>query len=188
MKLYEALPDEVRVGRKRYRVDLDFRNVLRMYDILGDDGLTPDAREYLAGKCVCKHPGPGLVDAVKALIAHKGKASDHKRVTSFEQDAGLIRAAFLQTYGVDLWHEKLHWLAFLDLLNGLPEDTQYMSVVGIRARPMPKPTKYNREEIAWLKKAKATYALEETEQEREQSYNQSVADLFHGLMAMIPKG
>ena len=188
MKLQERLPDEVRVNGRRVKVDLDFRNVLRMFDILQDEGLTPQAREMLAARCVTKHPIPGVVGAVQALLAQKETkaAQDHKRVTSFDQDAALIRAAFWQAYGINLWTAKLHWLQFMELMQGLPEDTQYMNVVSIRARPMPKPTKYNREEREWLRKAKAQYALEETEEERERGYQRDVASVFKGLLSMIP--
>ena len=190
MKLQDRLPDEVTVGGRRIKVDLDFRNVLRMFDILQDKGLTFEAKERLAAKCVTRRAVPGVVDAVKALLAQKESKAvqDHKRVTSFDQDAGLIRAAFLQAYGVDLWTAKMHYLQFMELLQALPEDTQYMNVVGIRARPMPKPTKYNREERDWLRNAKAMYALEETEEERERGYQRDVVNVFRGLMSMIPKG
>jgi hypothetical protein len=190
VKLYERLPRHVEVNGRRHRVDLDFRNVLRMMDILADKGLTDRAREVLAGRCVSKHPCRGLVDAVRELIkGNETKAvEDHKRVTSFEQDAGLIRAAFQQAYGIDLWRVKMHWFQFIELLQNLPEDTQYMTIVGIRARPMPKPTKYNRDEREWLRKAKAQYALTESEEDREKSYQREVKQVFAGLMAMAQKG
>ena len=46
MKLWERLPESVTVGGKKYRVDLDFRNVLHMMDIMADDTLTPEARAW----------------------------------------------------------------------------------------------------------------------------------------------
>lgn len=190
MKLQDRLPDTVQVNGRRIRVDLDFRNVLRMFDILADKGLTPGARETLAARCVTKHPVPGVVMAVRALLTQKESkgAQEHKRVTSFEQDAALIRAAFWQAYGIDLWTAKLHYLQFMELLQGLPDDTQYMNIIGIRSRPMPKPTKYNREERDWLRKAKAQYAIKESEEEKERSYQRDVANVFRGLMSMIPGG
>ena len=189
MMLYDTLPQTIRIGRRRVKCDFDFRNVLRLMDILGEDDLLPDAREYLACKCVCKHPRRGMLEEIKKVLFGDGqKTEHHKRVTSFEQDAGMIRAAFLQAYGIDLYTEKVHWLKFMELLQNLPEDTQYMAIVGIRARDMPKPTKYNREEREWLRKAKAQYAIKVTEKEQEITYQQSVADIFKGIMSMIPKG
>ena len=190
MKLYERLPEHVEVNGRRYRLDLDFRNVLRMMDTLGRDDLLPGAREYLALRCIMRKPpkrtGP-VLGAVRELLfpEHKG---DGQRLTSFEQDAGLIRAAFRQAYGIDLYRDKLHWMEFTELLSALPEGSRYSEVLGIRARPMPTPTKYNQQEREWLAKAKAAYALELDEKERAKAYEQGVKALFAGLIAWAEKG
>jgi hypothetical protein len=110
------------------------------------------------------------------------KKQTGKRVTSSTQDAGLIRAAFRQCYGIDLWRDKLHWLEFRELLNAIPEGNRYAETIGIRVREMPEPTKWNLKERQWLAQAKASVALEISEEERQQNYEQSVADLFHALL------
>ena len=69
MELFETLPDRVTVDGKPYRIDLDFRNVFRMLNILGRSELTPAARDYLALKCVMKRPPR---DTAAALAAIKG--------------------------------------------------------------------------------------------------------------------
>lgn len=182
MKLYERLPDSVMVGRKRVRVDLDFRNVLRMMDILSRDDLTPEAREWLAGRCVCKRPIPGLMAAIKQLLFSNPPKNDGKRITSFEQDAGLIRAAFRQVYGIDLWRDKLHWVEFSELLQGIPEGNRYAETIGIRVREMPSPTKWNAKEREWLAKAKASVALKRSEKELEEDYQNSVKAVFDAIL------
>jgi hypothetical protein len=192
MKLYERLPDRVTVDGHRYRLNLDFRNVLRMMDVMGRDDLLPGARDWLALRCIMRRPprhtGP-LMDAVRALLfpAHKS-GGDGKRITSFDQDADLIRAAFRQAYGIDLYRDRLHWLEFSALLAALPEGSRYSDVLGIRARPMPTPTKYNQQEREWLAKAKAACALEMNDNERAKAYEQGVKALFAGLIAWAEKG
>ena len=190
MKLQDRLPDGVRVGRKYYRLDLDFRNVLKLMDILQRDDLMPDARDYLALKCVMKRPRntKAVLAAVKGLLFEETPSKDGKKVTSFEQDAGLIRAAFRQAYGIDLYRDKLHWLAFRELLNNIPEGSRYAEVIGIRVRPMPKATKWNAEERQWLLKAKADVALHLTESEQAKKYDSDVSKIFAGLMGMMEKG
>ena len=190
MKLHERLPDRVKVGRKHYRLDLDFRNVLRMMEILQRDDLMPKAREYLALKCIMKRPRDtgAVLAAVKGLLFEETPSKDEKKVTSFEQDAGLIRAAFRQAYGIDLYTEKLHWFAFSELLRNIPDGSRYAEVIGIRVRPMPKATKWNAEERQWLLKAKADVALHLTEAEQAKKYEQDVSRIFAGLMGMIEKG
>lgn len=191
MKLQEKLPESIKVGRKTYKVNLDFRNVLEMMDILAQDDLTPDAKEYLALKCVMKPPKDtkGAMMAVKALLfPETKKAADKAKITDFVQDADLIRAAFLQAFHINLFTDNLHWMEFSSLLSCLPEGSRYSEILGIRARPMPKATKYNAEERQWLAKAKAACALELTEKEAENNYNRGVKDVFLGLMEMAKGG
>lgn len=191
MKLQDKLPRGVTVRGRFYKLDLDFRNVLNMMDVLARDDLLPDARDYLALKCIMKRPKM----PTETLLAVRGllfpatrKSADKGKITDFEQDADLIRAAFLQVYGINLYKDRLHWLEFSSLLAGLPEGSRYSDVLGIRARPMPAPTKYNAEERRWLAKAKADLAIRLTEKEREVSLNQSLRDVANSLLALAGKG
>ena len=186
MKLHDSLPDSIVVDGKRYKCDFDYRNVLKMLDILENEDYLPDARDFLALRCVLRrmprNTKAGLQAVRNALFPHRNEGG--KKLTSFEQDADLIRAAFLQAYGINLFRDKLHWLEFATLLNALPEGSRYSEVLGIRARPMPKATKWNHEEREWLAKAKAACALEITEKEMQENYSNSVKALFNGLMNM----
>ena len=195
MKLYETLPDRVKVGRRTYKVNLGFRNVLRMMDVLDREDLMPEAATYLALKCVMRHVPRECGEIMKAVSelcfasGKKKKTASGPRLTSYTQDAGMIRAAFLQVYGIDLWTADLHWLAFRDLMEGLPsEGPRYSEIISIRGRPMPKPTKFNADERKWLQEAKKAYALDMTEAETETKYQQDVLNIFNGLLGMIPKG
>jgi hypothetical protein len=188
MKLSETLPDRITVGKHTMRANFDFKRVLQMMDILSRDDLLPGAREYLALKCVIKHPPKdthAALEEIKGLLfPHTKKSADAKKLTDFEQDADLIRAAFRQAYGIDLYRDSLHWIEFSALLNALPEGSRYSEVLGIRARPMPKATKYNAEEREWLMKAKAQVALKLSEKEEEQRYEENVVGVFRGLLSL----
>ena len=185
MKLYEKLPEGVRVDGKFYRLDFDFRNVLRMMEVLQRDDLMQDAREYLAIKCLTRKPKNcgKVLAAVRALLfGETHENSDGQKVTSFEQDAVLIRAAFRQSYGIDLYRDKLHWLEFMELLQAIPEGNRYAEVIGIRTRPMPKATKYNAEERKWLMDAKSRVAIHMTEAEAARKYDSDISKIFAGLL------
>lgn len=173
-------------GRK-YKLDFDFRNVLRMMETLDREDMTDEAREFLAVKCLTKHPKNTrkVLDGVRALLFETRPAQGEK-VTSFEQDAGLIRAAFRQVYGIDLFTERLHWFQFTELLQNLPEGNRYEEILGIRSRPMPAPTKYNQKEREWLMKAKQQCALHLTDAEAARKYDRDVGNIFKGLIKMIP--
>ena len=192
MKLYEALPEGITVNGKFYKCDFDFRNVLKMLDVMQREDMVPDARDFHCVKCVIpnKKRLKNASEVYKALVSMLfdfTPETDGKRLTSFEQDAPLIRAAFRQTYGIDLFRDKLTWFEFKELLNGLPEGSRYEEVIGIRARPLPAPNKYNAKERQALLEAKQRVALHLTEAEAEKKYNSDVSKIFKGLMNMIPK-
>ena len=183
MKLYERLPDSVVVNGRRIKLDLDFRNVLRMMDILSTDDLTDDAREWLAMKCICRRPRKGMISEVKKLLFPPAERT-HERVMDYEQDADLIRAAFQQSYGIDLNTAKLHWFRFTWLLAGLPDGTRFSDVISIRTRPIPERTKYNGKEIQALMEAKASVALKITEKEQKDKYQRDVQNVAALLLSM----
>ena len=190
MKLQDRLPDGVTVDGRFYRLDLDFRNVLRMMDELTREDVMPEAREYNALRCLTRRPRnvSKVLAAVRELLFEKPPKRDGPRVTDFVQDAGMIRAAFRQAYGIDLYRDRLHWIEFRELLNAIPEGSRYSEVVGIRARPMPPATKWNAEERTWLLKAKTDVALHLSDEEQEKKYSEDVEKVFTGLMGIIQRG
>lgn len=189
MKLQDRLPQGVEVDGKFYKMDFDFRNVFRMIEILDRDDMLPEAKAYKALCCLCKRPknAEKVLGAVKALLFKAPRKKGGQRVTDFIQDAGLIRAAFRQAYGIDLYRDRLHWIEFTELMNALPEGSRYAEVVGIRARPMPEPTQWNKKEREWLMQAKADVALELSENEIAEEYKRGVANLA-ALLKSMAKG
>ena len=193
IRLYDSLPDSVTVNGRKFKCDFDFRNVLKMLDMMQREDLVPDARDYLCAKCVISHriPSKTASDVFKALcdvLFEKTPEQGGKRLTSFEQDAPLIRAAFRQSYNIDLFRDRLTWFEFTELLHGLPEGSRYEEVLGIRARPLPAPTKYNQKEREWLMDAKRRVALHLTESEAAKKYDKDVSKLFNGLLSTMQKG
>ena len=190
MKLQDRLPDGVEVRGKWVKLDFDFRNVLHMLDVLGNRDLIPAARDYLALKCLTRHPRhiPETMAAVRAVLFIQGGDGEQKKLTDFEQDAPMIRTAFRQVYNIDLFRANLHWLEFIELLGNLPEGNRYMDVLGIRARPIPAPTKYNQKEREWLMKAKAAHALHMSDEEQERYYEKAVQNVFSGLLKLAKEG
>ena len=191
MKLQDRLPRGVTVRGRFLKLDLDFRNVLNLMDTLARDDLLPEARDYLALRHLTRRPRwpqETLAALRPALFPQTKRTASKGKITDFEQDADLIRAAFRQVYGIDLYRDKLHWLEFSALLAGLPEGNRYNEVLGIRARPMPAPTKYNAEERKWLAQAKADLALRVSDKERANTLEQGLRGLAESLLALAAKG
>lgn len=189
IKLFERLPDSITVDGKRYKCNFDFRNVLKMLDIMQHDDIYPDARDYLCARCVCNAPknAGNVYRALCDVLFEMTPQTGEKRLTSYEQDAGLIRSAFRQVYGIDLFRDSLHWFEFRELLQFLPDGNRYEETIGIRARSMPSPTKYNQKEREWLLKAKQQVALHLTDREQAVKYENDVSKVFSGFMGMIRK-
>ena len=91
------------------------------------------------------------------------KSNDDKNILDFDKDFTFIYSSFMQDYQIDLYDhvDKLDWRKFIYLFVGLSDKTKIMQVMSIRAREMPKPTKYNSEEISQLYKLKAYYSLDD---------------------------
>lgn len=191
MRLTETLPRAVTVNGRRYRVDLDFRRVFDMLAVMRRDDLIPGARLYTALRCIMRRPPRNDARCLAVFTAVCGilfpdkgkKPPDGPKLTDFDQDADLIRAAFLQAYGINLWRDKLHWIEFTALLGALPNGSRYADILGIRARPMPEATKYNVKEREQLAAAKAACALEMTEEERAMSYAAGLRAMSESMRA-----
>lgn len=191
MKMHETLPNGVTVNGKFYRMDFDYRNVLRMLERMERQDLTPEAWAWRVLRCVMSRPRGNLlalVSETQKVLFGSAKKRDGEKLTDYDQDADLIRAAFFQAYGIDLWTEKMHWLKFTALLAGIPEGTRYSDVLSIRARPMPEPTKYNAEERANLARAKAEYAVKMSEKEQADSRQRGLLAVAQGLLSMTGGG
>ena len=193
IKLFERLPDSITVDGKKYRCDFDFRNVLKMLDIMQREDLYPDARDCLCVKCVIPHRMPTKTalkvydDLCVMLFGKPVNSVENARIMSYEQDAGLIRTAFRQVYHIDLFRDRLNWFEFVELLQNLPEGNRFEETVGIRARPLPAPNKYNQKEREWLMKAKQSVAIHLTEQEQAKKYDADAGKIFAGIMGMIKR-
>ena len=194
-KLFDRLPDGIDVDGRHIKCDFDFRNVLKLLDVMQRTDIIPEARDFLCVKCVISHrirpkTARKVLNALCAVLFEKppeNAAESGKKLTSFEQDAPLIRAAFRQVYGIDLFRDKLTWFEFIELLHGLPDGNRYEDVIGIRAKPLPAPNKYNAKERQLLMEAKQKVAIHLTEQEQAKKYDSDVGRIFAGIMSMMPK-
>ena len=181
MNVYDPYPESVELDGRVYRLDLAYDNVLRCIDIAGDKMLT-DADKIeiqtillLRRRRDCPKDTETQARLLSAIfdLLPKGEKSSGEKHIDFHQDASMIRSAFFRI-GIDLTKDKIHINRFLELLADLPRDTALMRTIELRQRPLPKPTKYNAEEIAALQKAKAKVAIKMSEDERRERFAESL--------------
>lgn len=177
------LPDEI----DGYPVDLRFQTVLNVFEIMHKQEFSTNEKLRFATAMLFSGRRVPPVETVNRLFEQyisTGKKGTHStRSFDFLQDGSYIYSSFRMDYGIDLFREKLHWMQFVSLFQGLSEHTKMREVMSIRQRKLPTPDKYNGELIANLLELKAYYALEITQEERERNIQNSLANLARALRA-----
>lgn len=134
-------------------------------EVFPSEELTDAQKIYLTVTSVSDAPpSQGTFELiVHELFPQPKKNTDNTKTMDFEQDAGLIYAAFLQTYGIDLYavRNQMDWRIFVALLKGIPENTELSRVIKIRGMKVPERTKDNSEYVDSIIKAKRAVALDE---------------------------
>lgn len=146
--LIDPLPRTVRVGGVDVPIRVDFRIGLLFEMMLWDAGLSERQKAAQALRLYYRDEDmPEDAEAAyRAAIwffgggggrrAARRPAAEGKRVIDFDMDAGLIYAAFLDQYGVDLQDvRELHWWKFRAMFQGLRGDhaiCRRMAVRGAR--------------------------------------------------------
>ncbi len=185
--LYRSLPWHVDVNGRRFRITPYYDRVLRVFDIWADSNILDEDKLAAASRLLVRgRPNVDALNAVFALLFEQHDTTDDKKTFDFMQDSGRIYAAFVQSYGIDLFkmQGKMHWWQFIQLFNALPDNTRMAQVISIRAREIPAPTKYNAAEIDNLRKLKKAVALEMSQEERERRLQASLAQLAEKLYQM----
>ncbi len=171
--LTEKLPDSISVCGENFAVNTDFRVWIKVENIFAEKRqLTPDMLLQLFSLVLAEKVLPkSFGDTLSAILAFYAcnKTSSKKagnssasnvRVVSFTEDAGLIYAAFLAQYGIDLTTASLHWWKFRALFDGLTDKHKICEIMGYRATDLSKIK--NREQRAHYRKLKEMYKLPDT--------------------------
>lgn len=172
---------DIDVDGTAYTVYASFDKVLRIFDLIGDSSASDSARTRAALEILLcseaqlppRQDGPALLKAIIEHFSVPGDAPEEENVDvqgnplpakkivetyRINHDGGLIYAAFMQAYGIDLIDQqgKLHWFKFVDLLRGLPDNTRFSEIC--KYRSYEKPSKKDTYEKQMMK-LKEIYAL-----------------------------
>lgn len=174
--LGQALPCSVTVAGETCPIDTDWRIGVQMESLLLDDSVEEEQKSLLVLNLYFldffKRPGFYLSHLEESLEAcyrfyqggqpSREHGQSSKRVYDFEQDEGLLAAAFLADYGIDLTAPdlKLHWHRFLALFSGLREEDTISRIMSIRAADT---GKMKGEERDWYTRMQRKYAIRQKE-------------------------
>lgn len=188
MPYFGGYDDFLMIEDRKYRINTDFRVWLRVYDIIRSgmnisaDGISEIFMLILPrGSSIPADIGAAVSAAVGFLlrsmgekeVRHRGRAKA-KKVFDFAEDEGLIYAAFLAQYGIDLFKvEYLHWYSFLDLLNALCGEHRLLEIIRIRGMNLQQ--LHSKREKQYYRKMKQYYKLNS---EDEGSFSDDFSALF----------
>lgn len=164
-------PDQVKVNGERYEIRTNFRTSILFELMMRDDALDGKMKVQKALELyypVIPNDVGAAVEAAlwfyrcgreettqqKRMAARRGRS----QIYSFEHDAGLIYAAFLQAYSIDLQDvEYMHWWRFRFLFNALPKDCEFVRAMEYRSVDVTE--KMPKDQKDYYKKMKRLYAL-----------------------------
>jgi len=187
--LSSPLPTSLEYRGRTLSLDLSFNTILKVFKLQEDEDFNQAEKLALFTRMLLLNPADAdffsleekaelmqLIFERFITVRSRRPSADKTKSFDFVADAGYIYASFLSDYGIDLFEaqNKLDWRKFIWLFSGLSENAKIMRVISIRTQKIPRATKYNGEERRALMEAKACYALELSEAEREQQFADSL--------------
>lgn len=163
MSLYNTPPETITVDGVEYPVDTDFRAWVRFQGILLSDG-TNDDKAVKVCELMSDMGLPQTKESLDAMLRFYAGASTENnagggknvQAYDFEKDSEYIFSAFLDSYGIDLTTERLHWWRFKALFKSLPEDCQMCKIMMYRTVDIKKVPKEQRK---FYREMKSRYSL-----------------------------
>ena len=141
----DDFPCEIKSGNKIYPFRTDFRDWMKFEILMLDKDVPDRLKPMLAKNLIFPEIPPEDISefllwfyacgAVRSGTSDKKKRPGKKKTGaaySFEYDQGLIFAAFMQCYNIDLCVIKMHWWKFRALFDSLSDETKLKKVMGYR--------------------------------------------------------
>lgn len=164
-------PNQAEVNGDRYEIRTNFRHSM-LFELMMQDSSLSSTEKVRKGLALYYPVIPDDLSAAvdtalwfyrcgkeettvqKRMAARRGK----NPIYSFEHDAGLIYAAFLLAYNIDLQDiQYMHWWRFRFLFNSLPKDCEFVRAMEYRSIDIT--DKMPKEQKDFYKKMKRLYAL-----------------------------
>ncbi|MBE7012201.1 MAG: hypothetical protein E7415_05960 [Ruminococcaceae bacterium] len=140
--LTAPLPESITIGKENYPINTDFRVWIEIQNTLENPDLSNADKiiRFFSLAFISPVLPASIEEALSALSEFlsplpKGEGGSGGKCNtpsfSFIYDGGLIYAAFLSQYGIDLSSAQLHWWRFLALFYSL-DNCRFTDIVSIR--------------------------------------------------------
>ena len=151
MSLYESPPESITIDGVEHPIDTDFRFWIRFQAALLSGKTEEEKAKDLCG-IMAEASLPMTKSGLDAVVKFYAGASaenptdgEKKDIAfDFEKDSEFIFSAFMDSYGIDLTAERLHWWRFKALFKSLPEDCQMCKIMMYRTIDLKKVPKDQR--------------------------------------------
>ena len=181
--LTDRLPHDVTIHGRRYKINTDFRLMIRLDMLLNDEVETEDKADALLSlfgillpdleRMIVNASADEIVKAVMDFCSdersgrHDNDGEEpEERSHSFLHDSAYIYSAFMQAYHIDLTRARLHWYQFRALLAALPHDCLFSRIVGYRTTNLSDIPEGQRD---FYRKMKRQYALSPSQSEQDRN-------------------
>lgn len=156
-----ALPSSVEINGISFEIETDFRAGITFELLIkkGEENINALLSPFFPNGIKKEYWREALQAAEFFYCCGKlpekktGIASSSKQPYSFEDDANIIFADFLNFYGINLNAVNLHWWAFRSLLEGLPEKSEFKQRIYYRTCDVKGLSKKERERILKYRKS-----------------------------------
>lgn len=164
--MYNKPPKALTIGGKKYRIYTDYRIWMNFEEkLIKSDNIS--FLDIISLIFVLELPPVDLFEeAVEQILwfyrcgksaVNDSNGNSGKQIFDYDFDAGYIFAAFLQQYKIDIGEIDIHWWKFRALFLALPEDTEFVKIMGYRSISIS--SKMTAEEKAFYTKMKKLYAI-----------------------------
>ncbi len=164
--LYNKPPKALTISGKKYRIYTDYRVWMNFEEkLIKSDNIS--FLDIISLIFVSELPPVDLYEeAVEQILwfyrcgqsaVNDSNGNSGKQIFDYDFDAGYIFAAFLQQYKIDIGEIDIHWWKFRALFLALPEDTEFVKIMGYRSISIS--SKMTAEEKAFYTKMKKLYAI-----------------------------
>jgi hypothetical protein len=189
--LTSAFDDYFVFKNSKYKVDMSFDNILRLFEMFNDDTIVKMDKPILAVRMLVEEVKCDSYEETINLFKYLMKEfigidvdkqeENQTKTFDFTKDAEIIYASFFSEYHMDLVEMQgiLHWNKFIALLNYLDDESKFKQIVGIRTMKVPSSQEASQEYIDHIRKMKDTYSLDEEQK------GESINDVFDRLAGVF---
>lgn len=175
----QNLPKSIKVENKNFNIRTDFRTWIDVELILNDDLIPPQFKLFVMANNLDLFYGNDeifnydmgtVLNGVFSFWRMNQEPSNTSKSShttdiayDYEVDYGLITAAFMQQYRINLQETNFHWFTYKSLFDGLTDATQFVKIVGYRTIDLNKVPKEERKRYQELKEM---YRIDKTKTTR----------------------